>query len=79
MTEPPKPTIWHTIPQAAEVMSVKERTIRKWIKDGHLPVKSHPLIPGVRYVDDADLLAASIKVGDRRGGSGRFKARDTDA
>ena len=68
-------TIWHTIPQAAVVMSVTERTIRKWITDGDLPVKAHPLVPGVRFVDDADLLTASIRVGDRRGGSGRFQPR----
>lgn len=64
--------IWHTVPQAAEAAGVTERTIRRWISAGWLPVKEHPLVPGVRFVDDADLRRASGLAASNRGGKGRF-------
>ena len=77
MSDQPAPTIWHTIPQAADVMGLSIRTIRKWIADGDLPVKAHPLVPGAVFVDDRDLLKASATVAARRGGTGRFGATTT--
>lgn len=58
--------IWHTIDQAADVMGVTARTVRKWIANGDLPVKAHQLVPGVVFVDDGDLREAEAKVHARR-------------
>ena len=64
--------IWHTVNQAADVMGLTPRTIRKWIADGDLPVKASPIIPGVRFIDDADLRNAEAAIAERRGGATRF-------
>ena len=64
--------IWHTIDQAADVMGLTPRTIRKWIAAGDLPVKSSPILPGIIYIDDADLKATEAAVAARRGGATKF-------
>ena len=64
--------IWHTIDQAADVMGLTPRTIRKWIAAGDLPVKSSPILPGIIFVDDADLKTTEATIAARRGGVTRF-------
>ena len=64
--------IWHTIEQAAQVMGLTPKTIRRWISEGDLPVKTHPIVPGVLFIDDYDLRSTEAAIHDRRGGRTRY-------
>lgn len=66
--------IWHTIAQAAERVHREERTIRTWVRNGDLPVKAHPLVPGVVFVDEGDLLDTERAI-RRRARATRFQKK----